>query len=317
MKFTFLLPIVLISGLAVGAWTHQTDKLASTPQTVPGLLAALNLTDDQKAGFQAQERKKQRPSGNNQPKPEVNLPIIKVPVTPVVGPPPASRFNLKNWKLTLPYNKAGNYGGHAAEIGAKQLVAGFKDPHFYTDANGTMIFWCPVIGSTTGNTKFPRSELREMLEPGNVGRNWDSTGTHQLEGRCRLLQVPSYPKVVIGQIHSYTGKSKPLVKLQYYKGRMEALVKLSPFAGKDKLIKFADVGLNNDIAWQIQLKDAVLSVTVNGVTQTENMLTHDPRWAEQTFYFKAGAYPQDDTGDVTEGARVAFSQLNASHNQKP
>lgn len=260
-----------------------------------------------------EERKKQKSSSDNQPKPEANLAVIKAPTTLVAGPPPASRFKLNNWKLTLPYNQSGNYSGHPIEIGAKQLTAGFKDPHFYTDANGAMIFWCPVIGSTTGNTKFPRSELREMLEPGNEDRNWTSSGTHILEGRCRLLQIPSYPKVVIGQIHSYTGKSKPLVKLQYYKGRIEALIKLSPFSGKDKLLKFAEVDLNSDIAWQIQFKDAVLSVTVNGETQSENMLEHDQRWADQTFYFKAGAYPQDDKGEISEGARVAFTQLRVSH----
>jgi hypothetical protein len=71
------------------------------------------------------------------------------PTTPVSGPPPSSRFDLSHWKLTLPFNKDHAYRGHAKEIPANQLAGGFKDPHFYTDAKGATIFWCPVNGSTT------------------------------------------------------------------------------------------------------------------------------------------------------------------------
>ena len=61
------------------------------------------------------------------------------------------------------------------------------------------------------------------------------------------------------------------------------------------------------------MRDGVLSVTVNGKTESENMIDHDARWSSQTFYFKAGAYPQDNKGDVSEGARVAFSHLEVTH----
>ena len=54
-------------------------------------------------------------------------------------------------------------------------------------------------------------------------------------------------------------------------------------------------------------------ITVNGVTQTQNVLENDNDWADQTFYFKAGVYPQDNGGDETEGARVTFSELKVSH----
>ena len=50
-------------------------------------------------------------------------------------------------------------------------------------------------------------------------------GTHVLDARCRVIEVPSGQKVVIGQIHGYSGKASPLIKLQFFKGRVEALVK--------------------------------------------------------------------------------------------
>lgn len=79
-------------------------------------------------------------------------------------------------------------------------------------------------------------------------------------------RIPSNPKVIIGQIHSYTGKTSPLVKLQYSKGRLEALVKRSPTGGKDQKLTFVGGDLNTDIAYQIKLQDGVLTITVNGVT---------------------------------------------------
>jgi hypothetical protein len=231
-------------------------------------------------------------------------------------PDNTANINLSHWKLTLPVDAAGKTDGNAVEVSAAQLTAGYKGDHFYSDSDGAIVFWCPVNGATTEGTEFPRSELREMLDARDPSVNWPTQGTHILEARCRVMEVPSNPKVVIGQIHSYSGKAKPLIKLQYFKGRIEALVKASPTAGSDRKLTFPAVGLNSDIAYQIKLQDGLLSITVNGMTQTENIVENDAGWANQTFYFKAGVYPQDNDGAASEGSRVAFSMLKVSHEGK-
>jgi len=266
-----------------------------------------------KENKKAKQKAKNKSSDEGAPEREANRPVIKAPATNVAGPHPGSRFDLSHWKLTLPTSAENTYDRHPKEISAAALVGSFKDNHFYTDSDGAMVFWCPVVGATTEGTQFPRSELREMLQPGNPRNNWSFSGSHEMTACCQILEVPSNPKVVIGQIHSYTGKSKPLVKLQYYKGRIEALVKESPTKGKDKKLTFPDVDLSSDINWTIRLKDGVLAITVNGTTQEEQISENDPAWAEQTFYFKAGAYPQDNEGEVSEGARVSFSHLVVTH----
>jgi hypothetical protein len=224
-----------------------------------------------------------------------------------------SPIDLSHWKLTLPTNASDTYSGHAAEVLPTTLTAGFQDPHFQTDVNGHLVFWCPVNGATTDGTEYPRSELREMLDPDSSRVNWTIHGTHVLDARFRVMQVPSNSKVIIGQIHGYGEKSKPLIKLQYFKGRIEALVKISPTKGKDQKLTFAGGDLDTELAYQIKLQDGVLSITVNGETQTQSILENDTAWANQTFYFKAGVYPQDNQGDEEEGARVAFSALTVSH----
>jgi hypothetical protein len=237
------------------------------------------------------------------------------------APKPASQqsptrpgIDLSHWKLTLPVDEAGKPDGKAVEVSPSRLTSGYTSADFfYVDEHGSLVFRCPVSGAKTKSAKYPRSELREMLDPGDAAVNWPLRGTHLLDARCQVNEVPSSQKIIIGQIHSYSGEARPLVKLQYSKGRIEALVKISPSRDEDRKLTLAEVGLNRDIAYQIKLHDGVLSVTVNGQTQTADVAGNDAEWAKQTFYFKAGAYVQDNEGPATELARVTFSRLEARH----
>ena len=84
--------------------------------------------------------------------------------------PPSGNFDLTHWKITLP---------DQSEVGENELSSGFESANeFYTDpVTGAMVFRCRN-DAETGGSKFPRSELREMLRAGNtsiptqgVGRN--------------------------------------------------------------------------------------------------------------------------------------------------
>jgi hypothetical protein len=126
----------------------------------------------------------------------------------------SGNFDLTHWKLALP-------DARATEIFPTALTAGFTNENFYTDANGAMVFWCPVTGGTTHGTTFPRSELREMLDPRKNQINWTGSGTNILDAQCEVLAVPSSGKVIIGQIHAYNGNAYPLIKLQYNQGEIQ------------------------------------------------------------------------------------------------
>ena len=75
--------------------------------------------------------------------------------------PPSENFDLSYWKLTRPNN---------TERDEDALINGYyKENEFYTDTvTGAMVFWCPNSGSTTANTSFPRTELREMIRRGDT-----------------------------------------------------------------------------------------------------------------------------------------------------
>lgn len=223
-------------------------------------------------------------------------------------------IELSHWKLTLPVGASGAPEGHPLEISAAQLSAGYTNAeYFHRGADGQLVFWCPVTGARTKNTEYARCELREVINPADDNVCWSAKGTHVMDVSCRVMEVPSGQKVVIGQIHGYSGKASPLIKLQFFKGRVEALVKNKTRKGRDITLRFLEVGLNKDFDYQLRLQDGLLSITVNGATQSENVFKLDPAWADQTLYFKAGVYPQDNKGPASEGARVSFSKLQVTH----
>jgi Alginate lyase/Immunoglobulin domain len=229
--------------------------------------------------------------------------------------PPGGNFNLTNFYLGLPVDSSGGTSGDSASITAAQLTGGYSNAlYFYTGpVDGAMVFWAPVTGATTPNSSYPRSELREQLIPPSNSTNWLPYGNHLLSAQCRVTQVPSTGKVIIGQIHCYTGNARPLLKLQYNNGVIEALVKTNSNYDPDFKFYFQNVGLSNLISYQIHQENGWLTTTVNGSNQAINVFVTDPDWATNGLYFKAGSYCQDNVGDTNEGARLAFYALTRSH----
>lgn len=229
--------------------------------------------------------------------------------------PPGGNFNLTNFYLGLPVDSSGGTNGTSASIPAAQLVTGYSNAlYFYTGPDGAMTFWAFVQGATTSGSSYPRSELREQVAPPSNSSNWFAFGTHTLDAQCRVTQIPSSGKVIIGQIHGYTGAALPLVKLQYNNGNVEVLIKTNANNDlTDKKYTFGNVGPNTNINYQIKVLNGLVSVTVNGTTQSLNVFQTDPDWATNTLYYKAGSYCQDNAGTNGEGARVAFYSISRSH----
>lgn len=221
-------------------------------------------------------------------------------------------IDLSHWSLTLP-------DANATIISPAQLVAGFTNGNFYRGTDGALVFWSPVTGGTTDGSDYPRCELREMLNPTDNAVNWPIHGAHVLSGLCEVTQVPRAKRVAFAQIHSYAtvgpdlANGVPLALLIFDNGNLE--LKVKPIAAGPEFVThpLGYVGFASPIQYQLQVQDGVISATVNGVTQTANVLATDPAWAQQTYYFKAGNYCLDNSGPPSEGAKVRYFQLNTRH----
>lgn len=141
---------------------------------------------------------------------------------------PSENFELIDWHLTLPTDL--NKDLKSDTINEKALAGGFElKPFFYTAEDGGMVFACPNVGATTSkNTKYARTELREMLRRGNgriktqgiTKNNWVFSKAHRssrndaggvdgsLEATLAVNRVSTtgdekmVGRVIVGQIHA-------------------------------------------------------------------------------------------------------------------
>jgi hypothetical protein len=141
---------------------------------------------------------------------------------------PSENFDLLSWSLTLPTDL--NKDKKADTVYETPLSEGFElKPLFYTAEDGGMVFACPNIGARTSkNTKYARTELREMLRRGNSriktqginANNWVFSSAHgadrknagavegSLEATLAVNRVSTtgdesmVGRVIIGQIHA-------------------------------------------------------------------------------------------------------------------
>ncbi|MCL5244473.1 polysaccharide lyase family 7 protein [Cellulophaga sp. 20_2_10] len=141
---------------------------------------------------------------------------------------PSANFNLTTWNISIPIDKDGN--NKADTVKEDELNNGYQNSnYFYTGTNGGMVFKCPVAGyKTSENTKYTRTELREMLRAGNTNietqgitkNNWvfgsapqtdiDNAGGYDGELYATLAvnhvtttgDDDQVGRVIIGQIHA-------------------------------------------------------------------------------------------------------------------
>ncbi|MEE4217765.1 MAG: polysaccharide lyase family 7 protein [Xanthomonadales bacterium] len=82
--------------------------------------------------------------------------------------PPGRNFDLLGWYLNTPADDNGD--GVSDRFPEVELAKGFEDKrYFYTGDDGGMVFRATTGGAKTSkNTRFTRTELREMLRRGNT-----------------------------------------------------------------------------------------------------------------------------------------------------
>jgi hypothetical protein len=142
--------------------------------------------------------------------------------------PPGENFDLLDWQLTLPIDT--DKDDRADTIPEVALHKGFElKPLFYTADSGGMVFASPNYGAKTSkNTKYVRTELREMLRRGDrsiktrgiTKNNWVFSSSHfrnqqkaggvdgSMEATLSANRVSvtgndrMVGRVIIGQIHA-------------------------------------------------------------------------------------------------------------------
>lgn len=142
------------------------------------------------------------------------------------APVPADKFDMMNWKITVPEDRDKN--GKIDEIEGVAMFSYSNPDYFFLDDDGNMVFQVQNKAITTSGSSNARSELRQMLRGTdlNIGvkdplNNWalsahpnaDKFGSigGKLEATLKVNHVAThanqpdkYPaySVVVGQIHA-------------------------------------------------------------------------------------------------------------------
>ncbi|MFE4913698.1 polysaccharide lyase family 7 protein [Streptomyces sp. NPDC056652] len=221
---------------------------------------------------------------------------------------PAAAIKLGTaWELNLP-TKDPNQANKPLTITQPQLAAYTKAPYFTTTSDcKAILFRGPVNGTTTPNTKYPRSELREMSGDGSKIKSWPSTsGTHTMTFTEAITHLPNdKPHVMAGQVHdsdsdvtSFRLEGTKLYVTSYNNPRYKLLTSAyklgTPFTGK------------------FVVSGGKVRVYYNDVLKA----TIDAKFASG--YFKAGAYTQANCANSapcasTNYAEVALYKVDLEH----
>lgn len=252
-------------------------------------------------------------------------------------------IDLSHWKLTTP---AGDGKGKTIDVDPPEILdyANNEDikPYMYNDStSGALVFYAYPTSSTTANTKYSRSELREQMVPGNNNVNWTFAQGGKMKGRLAMDKVSrdkngKYHKVIIMQIHGRLtneqrdligqkdNNAPPILKIYWQDGKIRVKTKVL------KDLNTSDIDILRTDAWgdddgytfeeevgfrrftlEVNVSDGDLEVVLNKRAYKVYNDIHIKKWGVFENYFKAGNYFQST--DEGSYAKVKYYELSVSH----
>lgn len=252
-------------------------------------------------------------------------------------------IDLSHWKLTTP---AGDGKGKTIDVRPPEILDYANNeqikPYMYNDsASGALVFHAYPSSSTTANTKYSRSELREQMVPGNDNVNWTFAQGGRMKGTLAMDKVTKdekgkYHKVIIMQIHGRLtneqrdligqkdNNAPPILKIYWDNGKIRVKTKeLKDINASDTEILHTDAW-DDDIGYtfeqnvgfrkftlEVNVSEGDLEVVLNNHAYKAYKNIHMERWGVFENYFKAGNYFQ--TTDEGAYAKVKYYELTVSH----
>ena len=255
-------------------------------------------------------------------------------------------IDFSNWKLTLPVDE--NNNGSPDEYLPVSLVNGAYrsnnqiKPFMYDQLeDSSMVFYTYPQSSTT-NSSYSRTELRELIDPSNSRINWTLAEGGEMKGRLKLEAVSKdtgssmeYHKTIVMQIHGIisisdmetygfsSNNGPPLIKIYWKDGFIwshkkslvdeatsgDTLLEVSSSIWTDEKDNLGYVGFE-PFDFRITASNAKIEVQLN---ENEPLIYQDislEKWPFENYY-KAGNY----LGTTAKGAfsYVKFYSLEITH----
>ena len=281
--------------------------------------------------------------GNN----DTDRPISDFLTDPVPAPVEGVDFflpniELNNWKVTLPIPRS---DGKPIEVKPPEILNYATNetllPFMYNDSTDGSLVFHTYPGSTTTNSSYSRTELREQMVPGSNNTNWTFSDGGRMKG---TLSVPEISKetngnshrIMVMQIHGRLTNAQrdligendnnapPVLKIYWRNDRIYVRTKeLKNINATDEEILHTDAWTDDDGRYfesvvgteKFTLEVTVMSGRMEVKLNDEETFVHEgvhmDRWGIFENYFKAGNYLQ--TTDEDAYATVKYFDLEVTH----
>ena len=247
-------------------------------------------------------------------------------------------IDLNNWKVTLPI-------GNPTEVKPPAILdyannEMLKEFMYNDSTDGSLVFYT-YPGSTTTNTSYSRTELREQMQPGSNAVNWTFAQGGRMKGRLAVPEVSKdsedkYHRVIIMQIHGRLtneqrdligeddNNAPPMLKIYWQGGKIRVKTKVlkdlnasdteilkTSAWGDDDGFNFSEEVGHEPFELEVIVSDGRMEVLLNGEESKVYEDIHMQKWGVFENYFKAGNYLQ--TIDSGAYSRVNYYELEVSH----
>ena len=251
-------------------------------------------------------------------------------------------IDLNNWKVTLPVPRS---DGKPLEVEPPEILSYATDetllPYMYNDStNGSLVFYA-IPESSTANSSFSRTELREQMDPGSNNTNWTFGQGGRMKGTLAVPEISSDSdgdrhRTIIMQIHGRLtneqrdligeddNNAPPVLKIYWQDGRIRVKTKVlkDVNASDTDILKtsswedddgryFAEVVGTEQFILEVIVSEGRMEVKMNDSESFVYDDIHMQKWGVFENYFKAGNYLQ--TRDAGAFARVQYFDLEISH----
>ncbi len=252
-------------------------------------------------------------------------------------------IDLSNWKATLPI---ANDEGKPYEIKPPDILNfatnKMAKPYMYIDSvAGAIVFHAMPTESTTKNTKYSRSELREQMEPGNNNVNWTFKQGGRMKGKLAMKETTrgadgKYHRTIIMQIHGRLtdeqrdligeddNNAPPMLKIYWDNGKVRVKTKVlknlnasvpeilhEDAWGNDKGFNFEQKVGFRKFTLEVKVTEGKMVIVLNNNEYKVYKGIHIKKWGVFENYFKAGNYFQ--SRDKGSYSKVKYYSLEVSH----
>lgn len=271
-----------------------------------------------------------------EPEPEVVTPVVKDLVEGVDYFLP--KIDLNNWKVTLPV-------GDPSEVEPPEILDYASNsslkPFMYNDSTDGSLVFDTYPESTTANSSYSRTELREQLVPGSNSVNWKFSEGATMEGELAVAEISKEAsgkdhRVIIMQIHGRLSNDQrdligeddnnapPVLKIYWQNGKIRVKTKvlknqnvsdievLKTTSWTDDDGQYFEETVNNGrFKLKVEVSFGKMSIALNDSEPQIYESSDLERWDVFENYFKAGNYLQ--TTDSGAFSKVKYYSLDVSH----